>query len=188
MTAILLGLTLAFEPKESGLMSMSPRDPYEPLVAQGMMKSILVVGLLLIWSVYIVFERALLRFYDLTVAHTAAVNAIRFGEIFFLIIARSFRHRLREIVLFSNKRLLGRAVIMVVLQLLFTQAGFMDRIFGTAPLGMGSWKYILTISLIIFLVVEFLKWFERQQTSIRSRELVSGAASDTNTNGGKRSS
>lgn len=58
MTAALLGLTLAFEPKEPGLMRMPPRDPYEPLVAQGMMKYILVVDLLLIWSVYIVSERA----------------------------------------------------------------------------------------------------------------------------------
>ena len=31
-TAVLLGLTLAFEPKEPGLMERPPRDPRQPLL------------------------------------------------------------------------------------------------------------------------------------------------------------
>jgi cation-transporting ATPase F len=109
-----------------------------------------------------------LRFDDLPVAQTAAVNAIVFGEIFYLFNTRSFRHRLREIGLLSNKRLLGSVIIMIVLQVIFTHAGFMNRIFGTAPLGLGAWLYIITISFIIFLVVEFIKWYDRRQASKRS--------------------
>ncbi|MCP4371562.1 MAG: cation-transporting P-type ATPase, partial [Deltaproteobacteria bacterium] len=163
VTAVLLGLTLAYEPKEPGLMTLPPRDPDEPLISQGMLKYILVVGLMLIFSVYLVYVRALLYFDDLAVAQTAAVNAIVFGEIFYLFNARTFRHTLSEIGYFTNKRLLGGVVVMILLQVMFTQAGFMNRIFGTAPLGTGAWLYIIIISLIIFLVVEFIKWYDRRQ-------------------------
>ncbi len=167
ITGVLLGITLAFEPKEPDLMRLSPRNPNEPLIAQGMLKYILVVGLLLIFAVFFVYERALLRFDDLAVAQTAAVNAIIFGEMFYLFNARSFRHRIREVGIFSNKQMLGSVIIMIVLQILFTHARFMNRIFGTAPLGVGAWLYILAISVVIFLVIEFVKWYDRRQAKRR---------------------
>jgi Ca2+-transporting ATPase len=169
VTAVLLGLTLAFEPKEPGLMNLPPRNANEPLISPRMLKYVLVVGLLLIFAVYLVYQRALLRFDDLVVAQTAAVNAIVFGEIFFLFNVRSFRHKLSEIGFFSNKRLLGGVAIMIILQIIFTHTGFMNRIFGTAPLGTGAWLYIIIISFVIFLVVELMKWYDRRQVENRQR-------------------
>src|SRR5690606_17654320 len=40
-TAVLLGLTLAFEPKERGIMSRPPRDPREPIVTGTLIARIL---------------------------------------------------------------------------------------------------------------------------------------------------
>lgn len=162
VTAVLLGLTLAYEPKEPGLMRRSPRDLDEPLVSNNMLKYILVVSIMLIFSVFLVYERALLRLDDLAIAQTAAVNAIIFGEIFYLFSARTFRHRISDIGFFSNKRMLISIILMIGLQLIFTYAGFMNRVFGTAPLGIGAWLYIITSSFIIFLVVEFIKWNDRR--------------------------
>ncbi len=168
VTASLLGLALAFEPKESDLMTVPPRKIDEPLVGAGMMKYIVVVGLMLILSVYLVYERALLRFDDLAVAQTAAVNAIVFGEIFYLFSTRSFRHSLSDIGFFSNKRLLASVLLMVVLQVFFTHAPVMNRMFGTAALGPGAWLFILVISFIIFLVVELIKWNDRLRAMKRT--------------------
>ena len=58
---------------------------------------------------------------------------------------------------------MGGVVIMIVLQVIFTHAGFMNRIFGTAPLGMVAWLYIIIASFIIFLIVELMKWYDRHQ-------------------------
>jgi len=168
VTAVLLGLMLAFEPKEPGLMTLSPRDADEPLIAPHMLKYVLVVGLLLIFFVFIVYERAVLHFDNLAVARTAAVNAIVFGEIFYLFNVRSFRHKLSDIGLFSNKQLVGGVVIMIALQLIFTHTGFMNRIFGTAPLSMIAWLYIIIVSFIIFLIVELMKWYDWRQAGRRS--------------------
>ena len=169
VTAVLLGLTLAFEPKEPDLMTLQPRDPDEPLIAKGMLKYIIVVGLLLIFAVYIVYQRAIVNFNDLALAQTAAVNAIVFGEIFYLFNVRTFRHKLSDIGYLSNKRLIGGVAIMIFLQIIFSQTTFMNRIFGTSPLGTTAWLYIITISFVIFLVVEFIKWYDRRRASHKRR-------------------
>ena len=165
VTAVLLGIMLAFEPKESDLMKLKPRDPDEPLIAQGMMKFIIIVGVMLIFSVYLVYIQVMDGIGDLAVAQTAAVNAIVFGEIFFLFNTRSFRHTLSEVGFFSNKRLIGGVILMILLQIMFTHASFMNRIFGTAPLGSTVWMYIIAVSFVIFLVVEIVKWHDRRQNS-----------------------
>ena len=86
---------------------------------------------------------------------------------FYLFNARSFRHRIREVGIFSNKQMLGSVIIMIVLQVIFTHAGFMNRIFGTAPLGIGAWLYILATSIVIFVVVELIKGYDRRQARRR---------------------
>lgn len=163
VTAVLLGLMLAFEPKEPGLMTLPPRNADEPLIAPNMLKYVLAVGLLLIFSVFFVYERTMLRSADLVVAQTAAVNAIVFGEMFYLLNVRSFRNTLDDIGLFANKRLLGGIGVMAILQGIFTHAGFMNRIFGTAPLPAVTWLCIIGASLAIFVVVELMKWHDRRQ-------------------------
>ena len=163
VTAVLLGLMLAFEPKEPGLMALPPRNADEPLIAPNMLKYVLAVGLLLIFSVFFVFERTMLRSADLVVAQTAAVNAIVFGEMFYLLNVRSFRNTLDDIGLFANKRLLGGIGVMAILQGIFTHAGFMNRIFGTAPLSAATWLCIIGASLAIFAVVELMKWHDRRR-------------------------
>jgi Ca2+-transporting ATPase len=142
-------------------MRLPPRNADEPLIAPNMLKYALSVGLLLILSVFFVYERTMLRSADLMVAQTSAVNAIVFGEMFFLLNARSFRNPLTRIGLFSNKQLLMGLGMMAGLQIVFTHAGFMNRIFGTAPLSAITWLCIIAASLVIFFFVELIKWYDR---------------------------
>jgi len=55
-----------------------------------------------------------------------------------------------------------------VLQVFFTHAPVMNRMFGTAALGPGAWLFILVISFIIFLVVELIKWNDRRRARKRT--------------------
>ena len=59
ITAVLLGLGLAFEPKEPGIMDRPPRAPGSPIVSRGALVRIVVAGLILLVSAFAVFEWAL---------------------------------------------------------------------------------------------------------------------------------
>lgn len=144
-------------------MARPPRNPGEGILPPALVGRVLVVGLLLIVAVFLVYERALLLGRDLGEARTAAVNAIVFGEIFFLFNCRSLRYSLTSIGFFSNWRLLAGVAGMVALQLIFTYTGFMNLVFDTAPVGVRSWLCIITVALVVFLFVEAEKWIGRRR-------------------------
>jgi hypothetical protein len=47
---------------------------------------------------------------------------------------------------------------MILLQILFTYAPFMQTIFSTGPLGFDEWWRILVFSFASFVIVEIEKW------------------------------
>ena len=55
-TAVLLGLMLAFEPKEPGLMNRLPLDPLKPLLTGELISRIVIVGFLLLVGSFGLFE------------------------------------------------------------------------------------------------------------------------------------
>lgn len=146
-------------------MERPPRNPQEAILSPALTGRVLMVGGLLIIAVFLVYERALIHHVDIAAAQTAAVNAIVFGEIFYLFNCRSMRYPVSKIGFFTNWRLLAGAVGMVLLQLIFTYAGIMNRVFGTAPIGPRQWGLILGVSLAIFLIVEIEKGLRRRGKS-----------------------
>ena len=55
-TAVLLGLTLAFEPKEPGIMRRPPRDPDRPLLTGALVARILLLSALMVAATWWLFE------------------------------------------------------------------------------------------------------------------------------------
>src|SRR5690606_12874550 len=55
-TAVLLGLMLAFEPKEPGIMRRPPRDPRAAILSRPLLMRIGLVGLLLLAGSFSLFE------------------------------------------------------------------------------------------------------------------------------------
>ena len=88
-TAVVLGLMLAFEPREAGIMDRPPRAPDLPLLTRTLVwRTVLVAGLLVVGSWWIfVSEQA--RGVDLAEARTAAVNLFVAVEVFYLYSCRS---------------------------------------------------------------------------------------------------
>ena len=81
-TAVVLRLTLAFEPKEPGIMTRRPRDPQSPILTRPLVVRILLVGLLLLAESFGLFEWELSHGESDAAARTAAVNVFVFGELF----------------------------------------------------------------------------------------------------------
>ena len=55
MTALLLGMTLVFEPKEAGLMERPPRDPRRPLLTFALVMRTGLVSLVMLAGAYALF-------------------------------------------------------------------------------------------------------------------------------------
>ncbi len=157
-TAVMLGLMLAFEPKEAGIMARPPRDPYARLLSVPLMMRIGLFSLLLLTGAFGMFEWTLNRTdSSLAEARTVAVNVFVFGEIFYLFNCRSLTRSIFRIGLFTNPPAIGGALGMVLLQLTFTYAPPMNRLFGTAPIDGMAWAAILMFGLTVFLIVEVEK-------------------------------
>ena len=163
VTGGLLGAMLIYEPEEPGTMKQSPRKQTDSLLPKNLIWRVFIVGSLLILAVFFVFDKSLLGNENLESARTAAVNAIVFGQMFYLFNCRSLKYPMKKLGYFSNKYIWIGIVIMIGLHLLFTYAGFMNKIFDTAPISLAQWGLTLGVSLFIFIVVEFIKWFERKK-------------------------
>ncbi|MFO7697772.1 MAG: HAD-IC family P-type ATPase [Anaerolineae bacterium] len=157
VTAGVLGLVLAMEPKEPGLMRRPPRAPDAPILSRTLVRRVLLLGLLILIGAFGLYELALLAGRELPHARTLAVNAIVMIEVFYLFNCRSLSRSVFQIGLHTNPWVLIAVVGMTLLQLLFTYAPFMNTLFQTAPLTSTDWWQVLAVSLVAYLVVELEK-------------------------------
>jgi len=156
ITAVLLGLGLAFEPKEPGIMDRPPRAPGSPIVSRGSMVRIVVAGLILLVSAFAIFEWALASDLGEEAARTAAVNVFMSVQIFYLFACRSLRRSLFTYSPFGNRIILLGVAVVAVLQVLFTYAGFMQAAFDTVAISGAEWLVILAIGVGAMVVMDLV--------------------------------
>ena len=163
-TAVLLGLMLAFEPKEPGLMNRQPRNPNQPILTKHLVLRVCLVGLLLLTSAFGLFEWELDHGESLLKARTVAVNVFVCCELFYLFNCRSLRYSMLHVGLFSNLWLIFGVTLMILLQALFTYWPPMQALFGTAAIGVDEWLLILASGIIVYTTVGIEKrlmlWLE----------------------------
>jgi cation-transporting ATPase F len=163
VTAALLGTTLALEPKETDIMRRKPRDPKAPILSSALILRILLVGLIILAGSFGLFEYELGRGASVEEARTVAVNVVIFVEILYLFNARSLTRSPFQLGFFSNWWAIGGAVLMTLIQILFTYAPFMNRLFGSAPMRLMLWLDVLAVSLVAFVIIEIEKWIRRKR-------------------------
>ncbi len=152
-TAVLLGLMLAFEPKEPGIMERAPRDPKTPILTSTLVFRITMVSVLLMLGAFGMFELEMARGGNVFLARTLAVNLFIFGELFYLFNCRSLTRPIWDLGFFSNPWVWGGTLTMTALQLVYTYVPLFNRVFGSHPMGAVDWVLVLTFSLLISLVV-----------------------------------
>lgn len=162
VTAITLGLVLAMEPKEAGIMTRPPRKVDAPILTAELSWRIMLVGVCILLGAFGLYELDLSIGHDVVHARTVAVNVIVFMEIVYLFNCRSFRNSVFRIGFMSNGWALLGTGMMIMLQFLFTYLPFMNHFFQTAPIRIEDWGRIAGVSAIAFAVVEFEKWIRRR--------------------------
>lgn len=174
VTAVTLGLSLAFEPSEDNVMRRPPRSPQEPLLSQFLLWRILFISTVMAMGTLGLFLWDRFHGETLEVARTTAVNTLIFFQIFYLLNARYFKTSA-----FSREGLLGNRFVLwaigliIVLQFFFTYLPLAQSIFGTAAIPSGDWLRLLFLTSFVFLLVEIeKKIFRQREKRKRMQELL----------------
>jgi cation-transporting ATPase F len=159
VTALLLGLTLVFEPKESDIMQRLPRDPEEPLLTRALLMRTALVTLISLAGAFGLFawEHGI-EGKNLDEARTAVVNVIVMVQSFYLLNCRSRTRSMFSIGIFSNPWLIAGIAATWLAQIAFTYLPLLNRLFHTAPVRAEAWVYIVGIGVFTFALVELEKW------------------------------
>ncbi|MBU1545956.1 MAG: cation-transporting P-type ATPase [Proteobacteria bacterium] len=161
-TAGFLGLALAFEPKEPGIMLRLPRQPNSPILSRTMIFRITLVSLLMLGAAFGIFSWELSGGATLAQARTAAVNAFVMVELFYLFNCRSLDKSFFQLGFFSNFWVLAGVVTMSLVQIAYTYLPVMNRLFQSAPVGPAVWGKTIAAGLLVFVIIEIEKMVWRK--------------------------
>jgi magnesium-transporting ATPase (P-type) len=163
ITAVTLGLALAFEPAEDDVMARPPRPAREALLSPFLLWRTGFVALLLLAGTFGLFVAAETGGESLERARTIAVNMLVLFEVVYLV---NCRRLLASVVnrsgLLGSRAVLIAIAIVLVLQMLFTYAPPMQLLFASAALDWRSWLWIILAALLAFALVELEKAWQRR--------------------------
>jgi magnesium-transporting ATPase (P-type) len=99
----------------------------------------------------------------LAAARTVAVNTVVMGEVFYLISSRAILGSVLSLKgFFGSRPVLVSIAVIVALQLVFTYAPFMHRLFATGAIGLREWGAMVGVGVAILLLVELEKLVVRR--------------------------
>jgi len=169
VTSSTLGLALAFEPAERGIMDRRPRAPGEALLSGFFVWRVLMVSVLMMTGALGLFLWELNAGSGIETARTMAVNAVVAAEMFYLINSRSILGSVcSRDGLTGNRYVLLAIAACIPLQIAFTHAPGMQALFGSAGLSALEWAKVIGAGLLVFCVAELEKFLIRR-TGLASR-------------------
>ncbi len=155
ITAITLGIALAFEPTEDGTMRRPPRPRNEPLLSGALVWHIILVSILFLCGVYGIYAYAIDQGYSVELARTLALNTLVVMEIFHLFFIRN---------LYSTsltwKAVRGTKVVWVVVvaitaaQFAITYVPVLQTVFATESVPFWDGLLVIAIGVSLFAIVE----------------------------------
>jgi magnesium-transporting ATPase (P-type) len=158
VTAVTLGLALAFEPTEPGTMQRPPRSPDEPLLTRRLLWRIGFVSVLFVMGAFGIFFYAIERNYSIELARTMVVNTIVVMEVFYLFNVRYIHgSSLTWQGVLGTRAVLISVCAVVIAQFAFTYAPFMQEVFETEPISVLDGVLIVGIGVAVLIAVELEK-------------------------------
>ncbi|MFK0246003.1 HAD-IC family P-type ATPase [Amycolatopsis azurea] len=168
-TAVALGLTLAFEPREPDVMRRPPLPPSLPLLTGALAGRTVFVSVILLACSFGAFQWQLGAGAPVELARTVAMNVFVGGEIAYLVNCRSLMNLRPRVGFFRNRWLLVGVAVTVLLQLLSTYVPFMNSLFHTAPMPWHTWLLVPVLGALTYVLVELDKARQRHRASALDR-------------------
>ncbi len=162
ITAVALGLTLAVEAAEPGIMHRPPRDPRQPLLTRALVGRIVLVSVIMVTAAFWLFQWEQDRGASIAEARTVAVNVFVLVEIAYLLNCRSLERSMLQVGIFSNRWLGAGIAITLALQVLFTYAPFMHTLFHSASIDLDAWLRVVGAAMVGYGIVGLDKWVRRR--------------------------
>ncbi len=158
VTSSMLGLALAFEPAERGIMARRPRPPGEALLSGFFIWRVLMVSVLMMTGALGLFLWELRDGTSIDTARTMAVNAVVAAEMFYLL---NSRYILAPVTnregLTGNPYVLVAIVACIPLQIAYTHVPLMQALFGPTDLSALEWLKVLGAGMLVFAIAELEK-------------------------------
>jgi len=163
VTAVTLGLVLAFEPAEPGVMTRPPRPRRQGLLTRLLVWRVVFVSLLFTGVALGMFFLALARHADLALARTLVVNTLIALEVVYLFSVRiSHTTALTWHGVMGTRAVLAGLAVVALAQLAFTYLPVMQRLFETRPLGADDLAWLAGVAVAALGVLELEKWLVRR--------------------------
>ncbi|MCH8524564.1 MAG: cation-transporting P-type ATPase [Balneolales bacterium] len=158
VTAVTLALALSFEPMENDVMKRRPRGNDEPILGGLFMWRItfvsVIIGGLTLWMFTMMKDAGMSE----AAARTVGVNTLVAGQLFYLFNCRRIQLPSLSKGFFANRYAFMAAGGLILLQLAFVYAPFMNTFFATEAPGLIGWMYPLAAGVAVFFAVELEKW------------------------------
>ena len=158
ITAVTLGIALAFEPTEENTMRRPPRGRDEPLLSGELVWHIVLVSILFLAGVYGIHAYASERGYSTELARTLAVNTLVVMEIFHLFFIRNiYSTSLTWKAVRGTKVVWTVVVVITIAQFGMTYFPPLQAIFSTVAVSFWDGVLIIGIGAALFAIVEVEK-------------------------------
>jgi calcium-translocating P-type ATPase len=158
ITAITLGLALAFEPTEAATMARAPRARNAPILSGELVWHVMLVSGLFVAAVFGIFSYAVDRGYTLPLAQTLAMNTLVVLEIFHLFFVRNIHGTSITWKAVQGTRVVwGVVIIIVVAQFAVTYVPVLQRTLGTESVAWLDGVLIVALGAVFFVVLEIEK-------------------------------
>ena len=158
ITAITLGLALAFEPTEAGTMARPPRARNAPILSGALVWHVVLVATLFMAAVFGVFTYAIDKGYPLALAQTMAMNTLVVMEIFHLFFIRNIHSTSLTWAAARGTKVVWTVVIVITAaQFAVTYLAPFQAVLGTAPVPVFDGLLIVGIGVVFFALIEIEK-------------------------------
>lgn len=155
VTAVTLGLALAFEPTEANTMKRSPRPRSEPLLTSGLLWHVALVSSLFLAAVFGIYSYAVDKGYAPELARTMAVNTLVVLEIFHLFFIRNIHGASLTWKAAKGTPVVWACVVAVTsAQFLVTYLPPLQQVFGTRAVPLLDGVIIVAVGVVFFAVIE----------------------------------
>ena len=169
ITAVTLGIALAFEPTEANTMRRPPRPGNEPLLTGALAWHIVFVSTLFLGGVFGMYAYAVDKDYSIELARTIALNTLVVMEIFHLFFIRNIYGTSLTWEAVKGTKIVWATVISVILaQFAITYFPPLQMLFGTVAVPFWDGVIIVGVGVVLFAIIETEKQLRLRLSQLRA--------------------